>query len=98
MMELVSPWVSARPHLPHFEGENPWSRCQHSSPGAIQESPVLIKDDGSNQLEEIYTNRSKVPPWSDARVRGERTLGSTPLEVSPWPRISQKGGRVWISP
>lgn len=89
MEEPVSPWVPAHPHLPHFEGENLWSRCQRSSLEAFQVSPVRIKDDGSNQLEEIYTNRLKVPPW---------TLGSTPLEVSPWPRISQKGKRVWISP
>lgn len=97
-MEPISPRVPAHPHLPNFEGENPWSRCQRSSPGAFWVSPVRIKDDRSNHLEEIYTNRLEIPSWSDARAQGERTLGSTWPEVSPWPKISLKGGRVWISP
>lgn len=94
-MEPVSP---ARPHLPHFERENLWSHCRRSNPAASQVSPIRMKCEGSNQLKEIHINRAEVPPWNDARARGERTLGSTLLEVLPWPRIFQKGGRVRISP
>lgn len=96
--ELVSPRVPAHPHRPRFERVNPWSRCQRSSPRAFQVSPVRMKYEGSNHLKETYTNRSEVPPWSDARARGDQTSGSTLLEIPSSHRMFQKGGRVWMSP
>lgn len=86
-MEPVFPRVPTRPHLPHFEGENHWSRYQRISLDCMT-------DDGPNRPKEIYTNRSEVLPWSDGRAQGERTA----LKISPLPTISQKTERVWISP